>query len=162
MERLKKFVYSAIVVLICAYISGYFTNIGIESWYPLSNKPAFTPPNNYFPPIWTVLYITMIISFYLVLKNSFNQEAREANSYFLTQLLLQVVWTFTFFFKGYIALAFLVILYLDYVVFRMLRIFKIICPLSAYLLYPYFGWLIFATALNFSFIFSNGMIVFHE
>lgn len=160
MRKLKIFTYSTLIVLICAYITRYFTMEGIEGWFVLSRKPAFMPPESWFAPIWSVLYALMILSFYLVLRYSYKPEAAEANSYFLTQLLLQVIWSFTFFFKGYIALALVVILYLDYVVFRMLGLFKSIRPLAAYLLYPFFIWLIFATILNFSFILTNGMVVF--
>ena len=160
MRKLKIFTYSTLIVLICAYITSYFTMQGIEGWFVLSRKPAFMPPDSWFAPIWSILYALMILSFYLVLRYSYKPEAAEANSYFLTQLLLQVIWSFTFFFKGYIALALVVIFYLDYVVFRMLGLFKRIRPPAAYLLYPFFIWLIFATILNFSFILTNGMVVF--
>ena len=161
-RKFKIFVYSALVVLICAYVTSYFTMTGVNGWYILSQKPAFMPPDSWFAPIWSVLYALMIISFYLVLRYSYKPEAAEANSYFLTQLLLQIIWSFTFFFKGYTALALQVVLYLDYVVFRMLAVFKNIRPLAAYLLYPLFVWLVFATILNFSFILTNGMVVFEQ
>lgn len=160
MENFKKFAYSTIIVLLCAYISGYFTQIGIDSWYNLSEKPVFTPPNKVFPIVWSILYLSLILSFYGILKNSLKAEAMEANNYFMTQLVLQIIWTFTFFYKGYLALGFLVILYLDYVVFKMLKVFKTISPAASYILYPYFLWLIFASALNLSFVLSNGMVIF--
>lgn len=158
-RKFKIFAYSSLIVFICAYIAGYFTQQGITTWYPYISKPAFTPPDFWFPPIWTLLYLSLIFSFYLVLRYSYKPEAAEANNYFLTQLLLHIIWTFCFFFKGYIALAFAVLLYLDYVVYKMLGVFRSIRPLAAYMLYPYFAWLLFATILNFSFILSSGRFV---
>lgn len=159
MKEIKKMIYSLVPVIITAAASGWFTQNGIKSWYPESVKAPFTPPNQVFQIIWPLLYATLILSFYIVLQSINKPAVQRAKRYFLTQLGLQILWTYVFFDKGYLGLGLVVILALDYVVAKMVKIFENIRPVSAYMLYPYFLWLVFATYLNFSFILNNSMIV---
>ena len=47
---------------------GLFTMGDIGGWYTTLNKPWFTTPNYIFGPVWTVLYILMGISLYLIVS----------------------------------------------------------------------------------------------
>ena len=66
---------------------------------------------------------------------------------------------FCFFYTGYIALALLVLIVLDIVVFRTIYWFFQISPVSAWLLIPYQAWLLFATWLNAGFVYLHGFAV---
>ena len=48
----------------------------ISSWYAALTKPAFNPPNGIFGPVWTLFYLMMGISFYIVwnTKNHANER----------------------------------------------------------------------------------------
>lgn len=116
-------------------------------------------PDAVFPIVWTILYLLMIIAFYRVLTKADAERQRRANQLFLGQLLLQVVWTYFFFTQGYIGLAFAVIILLDLIVYKMILNFKAADKAAAYMMYPYFWWLIYASFLNFSFTYINGMVV---
>lgn len=159
MNNLKKLAYSSLSVFVTAYASSYFTQYGIYNWYASLSKPLFTPPDFVFPIVWTILYILLVISFFLILVHTLPSEKKEANNLFLSQLLLQIIWCFLFFYNGYIGLAFGIILLLDFIVYKMIKYFHKICHGAAYLLYPYFIWLCYATYLNFTFIYTQGLIV---
>ena len=159
MNKLMKFVYSAVITVIAGAAASYFTRFGIYNWYAALDKPTITPPDAVFPIVWTILYLLMIIAFYRVLTKADAERQRRANQLFLGQLLLQVVWTYFFFTQGYIGLAFAVIILLDLIVYKMILNCKAADKAAAYMMYPYFWWLIYASFLNFSFTYINGMVV---
>lgn len=159
MNNFRKIAYSLVVVAITAYISSYFTRFGVYNWYALLDKPTLTPPDSYFRIIWGILYFLMVISFYMVLRKAKGRDYQQAHQIFLSQLLLQIIWCFFFFFMGYIGIAMAVIILLDWMVWRMLKNFHKTSPEAALLNYPYFIWLIYATWLNISFVYLNGLIV---
>lgn len=159
MKHLYKITYSFLVVFLIAYISSYFTRYGVKSWYALANKTIFTPPDSFFPVIWTILYFLIALGFYIILLNPDKKKNLEARQLFLSQLVLNIVWCLTFFYKGQLGLAFLVILLLDYLVLKTIKSFKKVKIQAAYFIYPYFIWLLYATFLNLLFIINNGLIV---
>lgn len=158
MEKLAKFLYSAILVVVTAWLCSYFTRFGIDNWYNALEKPFGTPPNEIFAPVWALIYGLMIISFYLILTVA-SPLRRVARQLFIAQLLIQIIWCILFFYEGMLGAAFGVIVFLDVVVWQMLKVFKQIRPLSAWLNYPYLLWLCYATFLNFVFMYVQGAIV---
>ncbi len=159
MINLNKILYSILVVVATAFLCSYFTKFGIDGWYNNIEKTAITPPNSVFPIVWNILYILMIIAFYLILKSPEHKEYKTAKTFFLSQLILQIVWCFLFFYNGFIGLAFAIIFLLDFLVWKTMFLFRKINRTSYLLLLPYFIWLCFASILNFSFIVSQGLIV---
>lgn len=159
MQKLIKFLYSLAVTGVAWFASSRFTQFGIYNWYAQFEKPTITPPDAAFAIIWTVIYLLLIASFYMVLLKADKSSGRQVNQLFLGQLLLQIIWTYTFFTIGHIGVAFGVIILLDLVVYKMIRVFSGLDKTASYLLYPYFWWLIYASFLNFSFIYINGMVI---
>jgi len=49
-------------------VGSFFTGGSITGWYAGLNKPAINPPAWVFGPVWTLLYILMGISLYLILR----------------------------------------------------------------------------------------------
>ncbi|HUI84062.1 MAG TPA: TspO/MBR family protein, partial [Candidatus Binatia bacterium] len=47
-------------------LGSWFTGRGLRHWYPLLRKPAGAPPASVFGPIWTVLYVLMAVSAWLI------------------------------------------------------------------------------------------------
>lgn len=123
----------------------------IPTWYAALNKPSFSPPNWLFGPAWTILYILMGVSLYLVIKNGIKTEVvRKAVILFATQLFLNAIWSPIFFGVKNIFLAFIVIAVLWVYIIKTIFAFRKINKTASLLLYPYIAWVTFASALNYS------------
>ena len=159
MRKLFKFIYVVLAVLLTSYLCSKFTHIGLVGWYNNLDKPQLTPPNVIFPIAWSIIYTLIIVSTYIALRDSNKKLRNKVNNTFLIQLLLQILWCFSFFAEGQIGFALAVVLLLGFSVFKMISIFLQINKLSGFLLYPYYWWVIFATFLNAVFVASKGMII---
>ena len=117
------------------------TIVGLITSKQSSNYDGFVP-GWIFPIVWTVLYILMGISSYLVSDN------RELIKIYYLNLAVNLLWPLIFFSLGLKTLAFFWILILILIVGYMIYKFYNKNKLSAYLLIPYLLWLIFAAFLN--------------
>ena len=105
-------------------------------------KPPLSPPGILFPIVWTILFILMGISVYLV------KEDKESVRYYFIQLIVNALWTPIFFgLKAYL-FSFIWLVILIVLVVIMLDKFKEINKSSLYLNIPYLIWLLFALYLN--------------
>ncbi|HET7099063.1 MAG TPA: TspO/MBR family protein [Patescibacteria group bacterium] len=121
------------------------------SWYNTLNKPFFNPPSWVFGPAWTILYILMAISFYLVWRKGIKiKKVKQAIIVFFIQLALNLAWSPIFFGAHNVLLALIVIIFMIFYIVKTIRLFSKIDKTAAYLLYPYIAWVSFATLLNFS------------
>ena len=141
--------FSIVVCLIIGGIAGSVTQSAIPVWYANLNKPFFTPPNWLFGPVWALLYILMgwsagwIWSF-----GSHHKWVKTALYHFGAQLTLNAMWSLFFFGLKNILGGLIIILALLVLVLLTIKWFKVVNKNTAYLLYPYFAWLLYATALN--------------
>lgn len=156
MDKVIRFLYSFFSVAVAAFACAYFTDQGISTFYADLSLPPLTPENQVFPLVWSVLYTLMIISYYIVLNGNNIEKIQNATLLFLGQLLLQMLWTYLFFAKGLFLYSLVTIILLDFTVFEMLKSFKRINAIAAYLQYPYFLWLLFASYLNAGVVYFNG------
>ena len=127
-------------------------------WYQSLNKSALTPPGYVFSVTWTILYILMAISVFLYIKGGINKEKTFALWVFGIQLILNLLWSPIFFGLHNVYLAFGIILLLLILVLWVIVLFHKTSKTAAYLLVPYFLWLIFAAYLNFEIIRLNQLI----
>ncbi len=143
-----------------AAFGGIATAENVDGWYATANKAAWNPPNFLFGPVWTLLYTLMSVAAWLVWRErarvnvNVNVNVKPALVMYVVQLAINAVWTPVFFglypFIGapalWIALA--LILAIDVtVLLTMLRFWKV-RRVSAWLLVPYWAWVLFATTLN--------------
>ncbi|MDH3629419.1 MAG: tryptophan-rich sensory protein [Acidobacteriota bacterium] len=126
------------------------TASSIRDWYPFIEKPTWTPPDALFGPVWTVLYIMMGVSAWLVWRASTGTTRRTALLIFALQLGLNSLWSFIFFGFQQPGWAALEIVALWGAIVATMISFRRIRPMAAWLLLPYLLWVSFATALNIS------------
>ena len=124
-------------------------------WYYSLNKSPLTPPEAVFPIVWTILYIMIAISLFFYIKDGFRQEKIIPLVIFITQIILNLLWTPVFFESHDIKLAFFIIIALIILVFINIILFYKKSKTAAFLLIPYFLWLIFASYLNYEIIKLN-------
>ena len=154
--KLIQGLYSFTLIFITAICSKYFTDIGLESFYESLDIAAQTPQNSYFRYIWRALYFLLFLSFYIILisKKTIN-DFEDANALFVSQLFLQILWTFSFFYMEQLIASCIVIIMLLCVVLLMLHSFYKINKFSFWILIPYLVWLLFASYLNIYIAFAN-------
>jgi translocator protein len=128
-----------------AAVGGFFMP---GEWYASLNKPSWNPPSWIFAPVWTVLYIMMAVSAWLVWKRGGFVGRRVALAWYLGQLLFNALWSPLFFGLRHPALAFLDIGVLWLALLVTVVLFWKARPLAGALLVPYLAWVTFASALN--------------
>jgi len=117
-------------------------------WYEQLAKPSWRPPNWLFAPVWTVLYVTIAVSGWLVWREAGFAGAALPLAIYALQLGLNAAWTPLFFGLRQPGWAFFEICLLwPAVLWTTLR-FGRIRPLAGYLLVPYVLWVSFALVLN--------------
>ena len=116
---------------------------------PTFIQPSFSPPGYLFPIVWTILYILMGISSYLVYTS--DSPAKPAALLVCAiQLVFNFFWTILFFRFSLYGLAFLWLLVLIGLIVIMICLFSKIRPAAAYFQLPYLLWCLFAAYLNFA------------
>jgi translocator protein len=150
-----KLVISIGLPLAAGAIAGMFTAKAVPEWYATLNQPSFNPPNWIFGPVWTVLYILMGISLYMIWQTAPGQQRNLAMGVFLIQLLLNFGWSFLFFYFNRIGLALAEIIVMWCAILIMMVLFYRIKPLAAWINLPYLLWVTFATVLNLSYFKLN-------
>ena len=119
-------------------------------WYAALSKPAWTPPDRWFGPIWTVLYVSMGIAAWLVWSERYHRARNVALLAYSIQLLINALWVPVFFGAKNIGAALFVIVALWLSVAWTLREFSRVKRAAAWLLVPYIAWVTLAAALNLS------------
>jgi benzodiazapine receptor len=132
-------------------LGSFFTIPAIPTWYATLNKPAFSPPNWLFSPVWISLFTLMGISLFMVWNKMENRPQRKrAMIFFFVQLALNVLWSVFFFgfrspLAGLIEMVFLWSA-IGLTIFYFFRLSR----WAGMLLLPYWVWVSFAFILNFS------------
>ena len=154
-SQILKLLVSLALPLGLGVIAGLFTSASVPEWYATLNRPSFSPPNWLFGPVWTVLYILLGFSFFLIWKQTVSKERNIAIFVFIIQLVLNFAWSFIFFYFNLIGFALIEIILLWISIIIMIVVFYKIKPIAGYINIPYFLWVTFATILNASYYFLN-------
>ena len=121
-----------------------------DAWYYDLAKPVWTPPDWIFAPVWIILYTLMGVSLWLVWQRRAERLAATAIGLYVIQLILNAVWSLIFFGCHNPGLAFAEICLLWIAILATMTVFWRIRRTAAWLFLPYFLWVTFAAALNFS------------
>lgn len=129
---------------------GAFASAGAGEFYLALVHPDWAPPPWLFGPVWSVLYVFMGVSAWLVWRRRGFARARISLILFAVQLAANGLWTWLFFVWHQGALALSEVLLLWCLIFATMVLFSRVSKLAAALLIPYLAWVSFATALTFS------------
>jgi tryptophan-rich sensory protein len=153
---ISKLIVSIALPLIIGFLGSIFTSNSVKTWYLTLIKPSFNPPGWLFGPVWTILYILMGVSLYLIWSYGLNYSGvKVALIIFGIQLILNFLWSILFFGLHNPLFAFINIVLLWISILIMIILFFRIYPLAAYLQIPYLLWVTFASVLNFSIFILN-------
>lgn len=117
-------------------------------WYASLAKPAWTPPNAVFAPVWTVLYVLMAVAAWLVWRRAGFSRAGTALVLFVVQLCLNALWSYSFFGLERVDIAFVDIVALWVLILVVIVLFWRVDRRAGALMVPYLLWVGFASYLN--------------
>lgn len=148
MVRIKLLVKSLLIPLAVGFLGSILIGGGeARTFYALLPKPPLSPPGFVFPVVWTVLYILMGISYYLM-RTKAPQETVFRRVYYF-QLLLNFLWTPLFFKLCWFGWALVDIGALAIVLLVMLLIMRKTSLMAMLLQLPYLLWVLFAGYINY-------------
>ena len=149
-----------VTLMICIFLplavgslSAFLTKDAMSSYGQIM-KPDFAPPSFIFPIVWTILYILMGISSYIIWSSD-NAMKQTALDWYAIQLLFNFTWSIIFFNLQNYLFSFIWLIALIICICIMIIKFYKISPISAYLQIPYLLWCLFAAYLNLSIYFLN-------
>ncbi len=124
-------------------------------WFHSLNKPFLSPPDWIFVPVWSVLYVLMVLSFIFFIKGGMNKNKRLPLIFFIIQLALNLAWSPVFFGMQNILGALIIIVFMWLFTLLTIVYFLRHSILASILLIPYLIWISFAFYLNFGFYVLN-------
>ena len=149
-NKYKRLLLYILIPLIVGFIGNLIS--GGTDIYNKINTPKFAPPGFLFPIVWSILYIAMGISAYLISKEPNNQKA---NKLYYAQLVVNSLWSILFFrFKLFAVSTLWLVLLLVLVSFMIYEFYKL-NKTSALINIPYLLWISFAFILNYSIYLLN-------
>ena len=151
MKKILKSGFYLFLPLILGSLVGFVMSGSID--YNELVKPMFSPPSWLFPVAWSIIYLLMGISYYL-LKKEYEELRLESVIYYI-QLAVNLLWSIIFFVLKLRLFAAVWIVLLDILVIIMIYLFMKKKRISAYLNIPYLLWILFATYLTFGIYLIN-------
>ncbi len=137
-----------LALTLAAAALGARASITAAQFYGQLVQPSWAPPATVFGPVWTLLYVLMALSAWLVWRQGGWRSNRAALGLYVAQLVVNVLWSWLFFAWKLGGAAFADILLLLVLIVATMLAFARRRALAAWLLLPYLAWVSFATALN--------------
>ena len=148
MSSIVKLILSILICYAAAAIGGFATASSVSSWYLSLNKPSFNPPSWLFGPVWTILYTAMAIALWRIWSLQPSELQKTAMIWFGIQLILNILWSFLFFYFKWPPVAFVEIILMWIAILMTIIYFYKLAPWTLALLLPYLLWVSFASVLN--------------
>ena len=126
-----------------------------DPWYERLAKPDFMPPGWVFALAWPLLYILLGLVLAMIMHARGARGREKALALFWIQLAANLVWSPVFFIWRDPSTALMILAALVIMNAALVALAWRVRPVAALLLLPYFGWLIFAAALNFEIVAMN-------
>lgn len=151
--NMRQLIISILLSVGVGTVSALLTMNSIDVYNELQ-KPALSPPGWIFSVVWTILYILMGISAYLIYISD-SPDKYKALKIYIAQLIVNALWSVIFFNLECYLFSFIWLILLLILVILMVKSFSAINKTAGYLQIPYLLWLIFAGYLNLSIYLLN-------
>ena len=146
--KLKPLLANLLIPLGVGGLSALLTS-GSMDFYETIQKPPLSPPDTVFPIVWTILFLLMGVSAYLVWVERRSRYRLGALRVYGVQLAVNFIWPLLFFCARAFLVSLIWIVLLVVLIVVMVVRFHRVRPLAAWLQIPYLLWVGFATYLNF-------------
>ncbi|MBS3763967.1 MAG: tryptophan-rich sensory protein [Planctomycetes bacterium] len=120
----------------------------MNTWHTELERPPLTPPGWIFGPVWTILYAMIAVSIFLYVRETWADRPYAVYGLILVHLTANFSWTSIFFGLQSPGWALVDIALIDITLAAMIFVFWNSHRLASVLLWPYLGWVLFATYLN--------------
>lgn len=150
--NIKKLIINILIPVFLGSFIGFLTSK--YNNYNELKLPIFAPPSYIFPIMWTILYILLGISSYIIVESN-SSDKKDALFIYGTQLFINLFWSIWFFIFKFYLISYIWILLLIGFIYVMIKKFYSINKPSAYIQIPYLLWTIFASILNISIYILN-------
>ena len=155
MPKSLKLIIAIVLPLAIGGFSGFLTANAIGTWYTTLIQPSFNPPNWVFGPVWSTLYLLMVISFYRIWCLPISKERTDAMMVFGVQIILNFFWSLIFFKWHFIGLALMEIIVMWMMIATMIHLFRKLDTVAGWMNVPYLLWVTFASVLNGAYFILN-------
>ena len=152
----KRLILSLGICQAAGIVGSIYTLQSVKWWYPTLTKPQFNPPEWVFGPVWTILFILMGLSLYLVWNKGLKKKGViDGIALFGVQLILNITWSYLFFGirNPFLALVEISVLW-GAILLTAWKFYKI-DRTAGYLMIPYLLWVGFASYLNLAIVLLN-------
>lgn len=150
----KKFLLCILIPLAVGGLSALLTQNSMRNFEQVV-QPPLSPPAILFPIVWTLLYILMGITSYLILQEPQTYQTRTALFAYGLQLFFNFFWSILFFNLEMYFVSFLWLIILWALIALTILLFSQISKPATYLMIPYLLWVTFAGYLNFGIFLLN-------
>jgi len=154
-KNLKPLPFFIFAVALVSAISGFFTAPNVDQMYQNIQKPSWAPPEWLFGPVWTLLYVLIALAGWRIWLHRETRKINAAMILYLSQLVLNGLWTLIYFEFKMPLLAFVEISMLFIVIVINGIVFWRLSKFAFYCMIPYGVWVGFASILNFQVVRLN-------
>lgn len=139
-----------LMIILVAVVGSWLTSSGMD-WYGTINLPEWTPAGSVIGAVWTTIFILATISALIVWSRANrNRRFRWIIAIFIINAFLNVFWSYLFFNQYLIGPAIWGAGLLGLSVLFLIILIRPISKWAALLLFPYAGWVAFATYLTYT------------
>lgn len=148
--NIKKLIFIILITIVVGSFFAFFLTDNMKQ-YEASPKPEISPSGMVFMIVWSILYILMGISLYIISESRANEmDKKKVYLIYAIQLILNSIWTLIFFgLKARLLSFFWIVALLVVVIYMLVKMYKINNK-AGLLQVPYVLWLGFASYLNFA------------
>ena len=124
-------------------------------WYDSLTKPFLNPSAWIFPPVWIILYGTILASIIIYSIAVTTKKKSDGFIILIVHMIFNLLWSPVFFILNRIDIALVIVIIMDITAILLIKKFFSISKVAGAILVPYLIWILFATYLNIQYVKLN-------